>query len=79
MNDFTVDDILDRIRVLRMLNGLSAYDLCVELRLPSDYFTQVKNGRIQMSIDIFLQILKVLDVSVYRFFVKENFIDNYKK
>lgn len=77
--------VLERIGYFRNLRKISAYKLGMELGHSKTYFYRVESGEIQLTIDMFLDVLDVLNVSTSEFFcplVKEedkNVLDLYNR
>ena len=66
--NFTYKEILDRIEYFRNKKKISAYKLGLELGHSKTYFYRVESGEIQLTIEKFLDILDVLEVTTSEFF-----------
>ena len=78
-------EIIDRIGYFRNKRNISAYKLGIELGHSKTYFYRIESGEIQLTVDMLLEILDILQVSTTEFFcptLKEddlnllNLIDN---
>ncbi|MGN0960741.1 MAG: helix-turn-helix domain-containing protein [Christensenellales bacterium] len=61
-------EILERISFLRTKKNISAYKLGIELGHSKTYFYRIESGEIQLTMDLFLDILDVLNVTTSEFF-----------
>ena len=61
-------EILTRIGYFRNKKKLSAYELSLRLGHSCNYFYRIETGEIQLTIDLFLQVLEILEVSTFEFF-----------
>lgn len=61
-------EILNRIGYFRNKKNMSAYKLGQELGHSKTYFYRVESGEIQLTIEMLLEILEILDVSTTEFF-----------
>lgn len=61
-------DILQRIGYFRNLRNISAYKLGIELGHSKTYFYRIESGEIQLTIDMLLDVLDILQVSTTEFF-----------
>ena len=61
-------DILNRIGYFRNLRSISAYKLGMQLGHSKTYFYRIESGEIQLTLDTFLEILEILNVSTTEFF-----------
>ncbi len=78
-------EIIDRIGYFRNKRNISAYKLGIELGHSKTYFYRIESGEIQLTVDMLLEILDILQISTTEFFcptLKEddlnllNLIDN---
>ena len=74
--NFTKQDILEKIAVLRNQKNISAYQLGRQLGHSKTYMYRVETGAIQLTIDTFLDILDILGITTSEFF---SFNDEEKK
>ncbi len=78
-------EILARIGYFRNKKNITAYKLGMELGHSKTYFYRIENGEIQLTIDLLLDILEVLNVTTTEFFcpsIDENdrkMLDNFSK
>ena len=70
-------DILNRIRYFRNKKNMSAYELGMTLGHSKGYFYRIENGKINLSVEMLLDILKILDVSTEEFFYDD--LQNYQR
>ena len=61
-------EIIDRIGYFRNLRKISAYKLSLELGHSKTYFYRIESGEIQLTIDILLEVLDILQVTTTEFF-----------
>ena len=61
-------EILERIGYFRNLRNISAYKLSMKLGHSKTYFYRIESGEIQLTIDVFLEVLDILKVSTTEFF-----------
>lgn len=61
-------DIIERIGYFRNQRKISAYKLGIELGHSKTYFYRIESGEIQLTIDMFLEILDILQVTTTEFF-----------
>lgn len=61
-------EILNRIGYFRTKKNMSAYKLGMELGHSKTYFYRIESGEIQLTIDMFLDILDILEISTTEFF-----------
>lgn len=61
-------EILDRIGYFRTKKNMSAYKLGMELGHSKTYFYRIESGEIQLTIDMLLDVLDILQVSTTEFF-----------
>lgn len=66
--NLTKKDILERIGYFRNQKGISAYKLGMELGHSKNYFYRIESGEIQLTLDMFLDVLQILKVSTSEFF-----------
>lgn len=78
-------EIINRIGYFRNLKNMSAYKLGLKLGHSKTYFYRIESGEIQLTLDMFLEVLDILQVTTTEFFcptIKEedqallNMIDN---
>ncbi len=60
--------IIERIGYFRNKRNISAYKLGVELGHSKTYFYRIESGEIQLTLDLLLEVLDVLQVSTTEFF-----------
>lgn len=70
-------DIINRIAYFRNKKKMSAYELSLSLGHSTSYFYRIENGEINLSMDLFLDVLKVLDITTFEFFYLD--LDNYEQ
>lgn len=61
-------EILDRIGYFRNLRKMSAYKLGKSLGHAKTYFYRIESGEIQLTIDMLLEVLDILQVTTAEFF-----------
>ena len=61
-------DIIERIGYFRNQRNISAYKLGIELGHSKTYFYRIESGEIQLTIEMLLEILDVLQVTTTEFF-----------
>ncbi len=61
-------EIIERIGYFRNKKNISAYKLGIELGHSKTYFYRVESGEIQLTINMLLEILDILDVTTTEFF-----------
>ncbi len=61
-------EILDRIGYFRNLRNVSAYKLGMELGHSKTYFYRIESGEIQLTLNMLLDILDILQVTTTEFF-----------
>ena len=61
-------EIINRIGYFRDLRNISAYKLGILLGHSKTYFYRIESGEIQLTIDMFLDILEILQVTTTEFF-----------
>ena len=66
--NLTKQDIISRIGYFRNKKGFSAYELSLRLGYSYNYFYRVETGEIQLTIDLLLQVLEILEVTTFEFF-----------
>lgn len=66
--NFTTQEILERLAVLRTEKKMSAYKLGMMLGHSKTYIYRIESGEIQLTLDRFLEILDVLNVTTTEFF-----------
>ncbi len=60
--------IIERIGYFRNKRNISAYKLGVELGHSKTYFYRIESGEIQLTIDVLLEVLDILQVTTTEFF-----------
>ncbi len=60
-------EILDRIGYFLNKKKMSAYSLSLTLGKSSNYIYRIQSGRTNIYLDILLDILEILDVSLFEF------------
>ena len=71
MKNLSQKEILNRISYFRTKKNMSAYRLGMELGHSKTYFYRVESGEIQLTLDTFLEILDILQVSLEEFFCQD--------
>lgn len=66
-----IKEILSRIGYVRNQVGLSAREVSARIDMSPQYVAQLESGRIVLTVEKLLQILKVCNFSVERFFSKD--------
>ncbi len=61
-------EILERIGYFRDIKKISAYKLGMELGHSKTYFYRIESGEIQLTLDILLDVLEILQVTTTEFF-----------
>ena len=61
-------EIIDRIGYFRNLKRISAYKLGLELGHSKTYFYRIESGEINLTLDMLLEVLEILQVSTTEFF-----------
>ena len=61
-------EIIDRIGYFRNKRNISAYKLGIELGHSKTYFYRIESGEIQLTVDMLLEILDILQVTTTEFF-----------
>lgn len=61
-------EIIERIGYFRNLRKISAYKLGMQLGHSKTYFYRIESGEIQLTLDIFLEVLEILQVTTTEFF-----------
>lgn len=61
-------EIIERIGYFRNLKKISAYKLGMELGHSKTYFYRIESGEIQLTLDILLDVLEILQVTTTEFF-----------
>ncbi len=61
-------EIIERIGYFRNKRNISAYKLGMELGHSKTYFYRVESGEIQLTIDMLLDVLEILQVTTTEFF-----------
>ena len=61
-------EIINRIKYFRQQRKISAYKLGMELGHSKTYFYRIESGEIQLTLEMFLDILDILKVSTSEFF-----------
>ena len=61
-------EIIERIGYFRNQRNISAYKLGIELGHSKTYFYRIESGEIQLTVDMLLEILDVLQVTTTEFF-----------
>jgi len=62
------NEIINRIKYFRQQRKISAYKLGMELGHSKTYFYRIESGEIQLTLEMFLDILDILKVSTSEFF-----------
>lgn len=66
--NLTKQQIIDRLGQYRTQKKLSAYDLGTKLGHAKTYIYRIESGEIKLTLDSFLEILEVMDISTHDFF-----------
>lgn len=61
-------EIIERIGYFRNLRKISAYKLGLELGHSKTYFYRIESGEIQLTLEKFLEVLDILQVTTAEFF-----------
>ncbi len=61
-------EIIERIGYFRNKKNISAYKLGLELGHSKTYFYRIESGEIQLTIDMLLEILDILQITTTEFF-----------
>ena len=61
-------EIIERIGYFRNLRNISAYKLGMELGHSKTYFYRIESGEIQLTLDMLLDVLDILQVTTTEFF-----------
>lgn len=61
-------EIIDRIDYFRTKKNISAYKLGMLLGHSKTYFYRIESGEIQLTLNNFLEILEILNISTSEFF-----------
>ncbi|MBO5309638.1 MAG: helix-turn-helix transcriptional regulator [Clostridia bacterium] len=67
--------IIDRIGFYRTQKKMSAYELGAKLGHAKTYFYRIESGEIKMTLEAFLDILEVMDISTHDFFCYASPVD----
>ena len=59
-----MEKVLNNIKKTRLLRGYSLENMATELDISDSAYRKIENNQTKLSLDRFLQIAKVLDVSV---------------
>ena len=63
-----ISDIGTRLEALRKKKGISASQLCIELKLSRNSYRQMERGEIYFSLENFIKVLGYHQISVTEFF-----------
>ena len=66
----TKSEVIDRIRYFRFIKRLSARELSMRLGKHDTYISKMEITQFNLTLEIFLAILKELDVPVQEFFAE---------
>ncbi len=66
--NLTKKEIINRIGYFRNLRNISAYKLGMELGHSKTYFYRIESGEIQLTLDMLLEVLDILQVTTTEFF-----------
>lgn len=61
-------EIIERIGYFRAKKNISAYKLGMQLGHSKTYFYRVESGQIKLSLEAFLEILDILQITTTEFF-----------
>jgi transcriptional regulator with XRE-family HTH domain len=59
-----MEKVLNRIRETRKLRGYSLENMATELNISDSAYRKIENNQTKLSLEKFLQIAKVLDISI---------------
>jgi len=59
-----MENVLKRIKEIRMQKGYSLENMAMELNISDSAYRKIENNQTKLSLDKFLQIAKVLDVPI---------------
>lgn len=59
-----MEDVSKRIKKTRMQRGYSLENMAMELNISDSAYRKIENNQTKLSLDKFLQIAKILDVSI---------------
>lgn len=62
------NDIMSRIQHFKKIRKMSSYEISLQLGHSVNYFYRIENGEIQLTLDLLLNILDILQVSTAEFF-----------
>ncbi len=62
------EEIIARIGYFRNKKKISAYKLGIQLGHSKTYFYRIESGEIQLTLNMFLEVLEILDVTTSEFF-----------
>lgn len=63
-----IKDVLSRIGYVRNLTNLSARELSLRMGMSPQYVAQIERGRIVLTVEKLMQILKICNFPIERFF-----------
>lgn len=66
--NLTKKEIIDRIGYFKNLRNMTSYKLGMELGHSKTYFYRIESGEIQLTLDILLDVLNILNVTTTEFF-----------
>lgn len=75
--NLTREDILNRIAYFMNKQNISAYQMSLKLGHSRNYFYRVEAGQIQLTIEVLLEVLEILNLSTSEFFYP--YIDRFHK
>ena len=61
-------EIIERIGYFRNQRNISAYKLSMELGHSKTYFYRIESGEIQLTLDMLLEVLEILQITTTEFF-----------
>jgi len=61
----------ERIKKLRLQKGLNQVDIYTKIGLSSSYYSEIENGKKNVTIETLEKICKVLDISMSEFFADD--------
>jgi len=59
-----MENVLKRMKKIRMQKGYSLENMAMELNISDSAYRKLENNQTKLSLDKFLQIAKILDVSI---------------
>lgn len=75
--NLTREDILNRIAYFRNKQNISAYQMSLKLGHARSYFYRIESGEIQLTMEVFLEVLEILNLTTAEFFYP--YVDEFHK